>query len=208
MLYAGQQYSTSVTSRGSDGIWQQQRQSKSYTHLLQPHSILAMHCYIGCLLSKCNGYSKYRTVTSAWSTALWNWPCAWVENIVRSYPSSEWRVSEPPSGRRLKVPLAKKNLFKKSFISFAMLILSATFLFTVYFFYSIHLFPCTDLSYLIYLPILVHIINVTTLCLIYLPMLVHIINVTTLCLIKEHFKIYYLLMHWFIYYLEYIFIYI
>ena len=32
----------------------------------------------------------------------------------------------------------------------------------LYFCYSIHLFPCTDLSNLIYLPILVHIINVTT----------------------------------------------
>ena len=31
--------------------------------------------------------------------------------------------------------------------------------------------------------------------LIYLPMLVHIINVATLCLIKEHFKEYYLLIY-------------
>ena len=40
------------------------------------------------------------------------------------------------------------------------------------------LFPCTDLSNLVYLPILVNIINVIT-----------------LCLIKEHFKEYYLLIY-------------
>ena len=37
-----QQYSTSTTSRRSEGIVQQQRQSKSYMHLLQADSMLAM----------------------------------------------------------------------------------------------------------------------------------------------------------------------
>ena len=81
-----------------------------------------------------------------------------------------------PSGTRLNVPLAKKILFKKSFIPSAILILNAKFECTVYLFYSIHLFPYTNLSNLIYLSILVHIINVTT-----------------LCLIKEPFKEHYLL---------------
>ena len=44
-----------------------------------------------------------------------------------------------PSGRRLKVPLAKKNLFKKSFIPSPILILNGKFECNVYFFYSIHL---------------------------------------------------------------------
>ena len=47
LLCASQQYSTSATPRGSDGIWQ--RQSKSYSHLLQADSMLALHCYIDCL---------------------------------------------------------------------------------------------------------------------------------------------------------------
>ena len=96
-----------------------------------------------------------------------------------------------PSGKRLKVPLAKKKLFKKLFTPSPILILNAKYLCTVYFFYSIHLFPCTDLSNVIYLPILVHIINVTT-----------------LCLIKEPFKENYLLIYLFSYYLEYLFIYL
>ena len=89
------------------------------------------------------------------------------------------------SGRRLKVPLAKKNLFKKSFIPSDILILNANFnvLYTSFIPYTY----CTDSSNLICLPILVNIINVIT-----------------LCLFKERFKEYYLL----IYYLEYLFIYL
>ena len=58
-----------------------------------------------------------------------------------------------PSGRYLEVPLAKRNLFKISFIPSAILILSAKLYCTVYLSYSIHLFPCTDLCNLIYLSI-------------------------------------------------------
>ena len=90
-----------------------------------------------------------------------------------------------PSGRRLKVPLAKKNLFMKSFIPSAILILNAKFVCTVYFF--IPYTYCIDLFNLIYLPILVNIINIII-----------------LCLIKEPFMKYYLLIYLFIRVLIYI----